>query len=276
MGDLPAQVELHAALSTLAVYRADWEAVEAFTEDSAELAEREGLVGKLCLPYASRGLLSWRSGDWDAAERSFRRAAELADQVGWSEVSFSALLGLATLLRDRGEYGDAETVLAQALDVCERAGLIAQSIQAMSARALVLALGGRMEQARDAASEASDLADRLHYPVGQAAALEAQGATHEELERGNDLLEQAAQAWSEIGRPLDAARCRLALGKRLAKCDDPRAREVLESVGNELEQLGVPHLAAVAQGRGRGDRRLATASGRRRRSRRPRRLPPSA
>jgi class 3 adenylate cyclase/tetratricopeptide (TPR) repeat protein len=247
VGDLPAQVELHAALSNLAVYRADWDSVEIFTEDSAELAEREGLVGKLCLPYASRGLLRWRSGEWDAAERSFRRAAELADQVGWSEVSFTALLGLAAVLRDRGEYGDAETVLAQALDVCERAGLIAQSIQAMSARALILALGGRMEQAREAATEAADLADRLHYPVGQAAALEAQGATHEDLEQGNELLDRAAAAWLEIGRPLDAARCRLALGKRLAKCGDQRAREVLEGVGAELGELGVPHLAAVAR-----------------------------
>ena len=246
VGDLPAQVELHAALAQLAIYRADWDAVEAFTEDSAELAEREGLVGKLCLPYVARGLLRWRSGDWDAAESSFRRAAELADQVGWSEVSFAALLGLATVLRDRGEYGDAETVLAQALDVCERAGLIAQSIQAMSARALVLALGGRMEQAREAASEAADLADRLHYPVGQASALEAQGATDEDLDKGNEVLERAAAAWTELGRPLDAARCRLALGKRLAKCGDPRTRATLESVHAELEELGVPHLAAVA------------------------------
>jgi class 3 adenylate cyclase/tetratricopeptide (TPR) repeat protein len=247
VGDLPAQVELHAALATLTFYRADWEAVERFTEDSAELAEREGLVGKLCLPYASRGLLRWRTGDWDAAERSFRRAAELAEQVGWSEVSFAALLGLATVLRDRGEFGDAETVLAQALDVCERAGLIAQSIQAMSSRALILALGSRMEQAREAASEAADLADRLHYPVGQAAALEAQGATDEGLDRGNELLEQAAAAWTGIGRPLDAARCRLALGKRLAKHGDARARETLEAVGTELEELGVAHLATVAR-----------------------------
>jgi class 3 adenylate cyclase/Tfp pilus assembly protein PilF len=247
VGDLPAQVELHAALATVAFYNADWDAVEAFTEDSAELAEREGLVGKLCLPYASRGLLRWRNGDWDAAEHSFRRAAELADQVGWSEVSFAALLGLATVLRDRGEYGDAETVLAQALDVCERAGLIAQSIQAMSSRALILALGSRMEQARDAASEAADLADRLHYPVGQAAALEAQGATEEDLDRGNALLEEAAAAWTQIGRPLDAARCRLALGKRLAKCEDDRAREILESVAAEIDELGVAHLARVAR-----------------------------
>jgi tetratricopeptide (TPR) repeat protein len=247
VGDLPAQVELHAALAQLAVNRADWEAVESFTEDSAELAEREGLVGKLCLPYASRGLLRWRSGEWDAAERSFRRAAELADQVGWSEVSFAALLGLAAVLRDRGDFADAETVLAQALDVCERAGLIAQSIQAMSSRALILALGGRMEQARDAASEAADLADRLHYPVGGAAALEAQGATDEDLDKGNDLLQQAADAWTAIGRPLDAARCRLALGKRLAMHGDARAREFLEEVADEFDGLGVEHLARVAR-----------------------------
>ena len=247
VGDLPAQVELHAALAQLAVYRADWDAVEVFTEDSAELAEREGLVGKLCLPYASRGLLRWRSGEWDAAETSFRRAAELADQVGWSEVSFGALLGLATVLRDRGDFADAETVLAQALDVCERAGLIAQSIQAMSSRALILAVAGRMEQAQDAASEAADLADRLHYPVGQAAALEAQGITDGDLDKGNDLLEQAAAAWTDLGRPLDAARCRLALGKRLAKHGDARAKEMLEGVSAELEDLGVAHLAAVAR-----------------------------
>ena len=104
-----------------------------------------------------------------------------------------------------------------------------------------------MEQARDAATEAADLADRLHYPVGQAAALEAQGATDGDLDKGNDLLDQAAAAWSGIGRPLDAARCRLALGKRLAKCDDPRSRDVLESVASELDELGVAHLASVAR-----------------------------
>ncbi len=104
-----------------------------------------------------------------------------------------------------------------------------------------------MEQAQDAASEAADLADRLHYPVGQAAALEAQGITDGDLEKGNELLEQAAAAWTDLGRPLDAARCRLALGKRLAKHGDSRAKEMLEGVSEELEDLGVPHLAAVAR-----------------------------
>ena len=104
-----------------------------------------------------------------------------------------------------------------------------------------------MEQAREAASEAADLADRLHYPVGPAAALEAQGITDEDLENGNELLEQAAAAWSDLGRPLDAARCRLALGKRLAMHGDARTREMLERVSAELDELGVPHLAAVAR-----------------------------
>ncbi len=109
---------------------------------SAELAEREGLVGKLCLPYTLRGLLRWRDGDWDASAQLFRRARELAEQVGWSEVAFNALLGLAVTQRDRGELADAEATVAQALEVCERAGLIGQSIQATSMRALLLALLG--------------------------------------------------------------------------------------------------------------------------------------
>jgi hypothetical protein len=39
----------------------------------------------------------------------------------------------------------------------------------------------------------------------------------------------------------------LALGKRLAKHEDARAREVLENVADELDTLGVAHLAGVAR-----------------------------
>src|SRR5215216_1733998 len=153
VGDLPSQVELHAALAQLAVYRADWGQVEASTEASATLAEREGLLGKLCFPYVMRGALRWREGDWDGAAETCRRAHELGEQVGRSEVAFSALFWLAAALRDSGDYTGAETALAQALDVCERAGLIAQSIEAISARAVTMALGGRVEAGREAAEE---------------------------------------------------------------------------------------------------------------------------
>src|SRR5918999_1474552 len=151
MGSLPAQVELHASLAQLAVYGADWQQVELSTEASAELAEREGLVGKLCLPIALRGLLRWREGRLEESTVLFTRAHELAEQVGWSELAFQALFGLSTSLRDSGDLSGATNALDRALDVCERAGLIAQSIQATAARAVVLALAHRRDTAVEAA-----------------------------------------------------------------------------------------------------------------------------
>jgi class 3 adenylate cyclase/tetratricopeptide (TPR) repeat protein len=247
VGDLPSQVELHAALAQLAVYRADWERVRESTESSAELAEREGLVGKLCLPYALRGLLRWREGDSRGAEELFRRAHELAEQVGWSELAFSSLFGLAVTLRDREDYGGALTALAQAVDICERAGLIAQSIQAISARAVVLALAGKRSQAAESAREAAELSERLHYPVGAAAALEARGVTAEAPNEGVGLLAEAHAAWQELGRPLEAARCESLAGRLLVDQDPETARASLETAAATFERLGVPHLGRSAK-----------------------------
>jgi tetratricopeptide (TPR) repeat protein len=240
VGDVPTQVELHAGLAQLAVYRADWEGVRRSSDASARLSEREGLVGKLCLPSALRGLLHWRDGEWDEAERLYRRAHELAVQVGWSEVAFTALFGLSAVLRDRDDAAGAVTALAQALDVCERAGLIGQSIQAMSSRAIALAMGGKAEAAREAAEEAVELAARLHYPVGEAAAAEADGATVGDVER----LRAARTRWLAIGRPLDAARCELEAGRAL---HGALAEEALERAAGEYESLGVPHRAQAAR-----------------------------
>jgi tetratricopeptide (TPR) repeat protein len=243
IGDVPAQVELHAALAWLAMYRADWEALRSSSEASARLSEQQGLAGKLCLSYVLRGVLHWRDGGWDEAERLFRRAHEMAEQVGWSEAAFSALFGLATVLRDRGDYAGAVTALGQALDVCERAGLIAQSIQAIAARAEAYALSGRAEQASEAAHEAVELAERLHYPVGQAAALEAQGFTDNQPEK----LRQARRAWLKIGRPLDAARCRLLAGRLLRDSDPELAATVLEEAAGDFDSLSIPQLAQSAR-----------------------------
>ncbi len=171
VGALPAQVELHASLAQLAAYAADWERVRISTNASAELAEREGLVGKLSLPYTLRGLLLWREGRLDESTVLFQRAHDLAEQVGWSELAFQALYGLAFTLRDSGDLDAAAAALDRAIDVCERAGLIAQSIQATGMRAVILAIGHRRSDAREAAEEASELAESLHYPVGNAAAL---------------------------------------------------------------------------------------------------------
>ena len=242
LGDVPAAVELQSALAQLAVYGADWEGVARASDAAAELAEREGLVGKLCLPYALRGLLHWREAAWDDAERLFRRSHELAEQVGWSEVAFSALFGLAVTLRDRGDVNGAVTALGQAQDVCERAGLIAQSIQATSARAVTLALAGRDEPAREAAEEAVTLSERLHYPTGRAAALEADGATAPPGE-GVERLREARDHWAQLGRPLDAARCAMLAGRALRAVDADAAAAALEEARAEWERLGVAHQA---------------------------------
>jgi class 3 adenylate cyclase/tetratricopeptide (TPR) repeat protein len=246
IGDVPAEIELHAAVGQLALYAADWEEVEGSSDASAELSEREGLIGKLCLPYALRGRLHWRSGEWQESESSYRRAHELAEQIGWSEICFDALYGLSNTLRDQGELQGAETALSQALEVCERAGLIAQSIQANSAQALLQMLAGQHERASEAAQEAIELSDRVRYPVGQAAAIEAAGVVGA-LPGALADLEHAREAWQDLRRPLDAARCELLLGQRLLEGDREAALLSLARAASEYDGLGVAHLAARAR-----------------------------
>jgi class 3 adenylate cyclase/tetratricopeptide (TPR) repeat protein len=246
-GDLPSQVELHAALAQLATYRGDWEAVERETNASATLAEREGLTGKLCFPYVMRGALRWREGDFPASAELLRRAAELAEQVGRSEVAFQALFWLAASLRQRGDYADADTELSRALDLCERAGLVAQSVEAISARAVTLMRAGRLDAAREAADEAGRLNERLRYPVGRAASLEAKGAVDEDPTAGAHALVEARTAWDALGRPLDAARCDLLRGLILQELDPAVSREALVAAADAAETYGVQHLADYAR-----------------------------
>ncbi len=201
----PSQVEVHAALAQIAVYRADWDVARAEAAVSAELAEREGLEGKLCFPYSMRGVLLWHDGDLDAAIEMLGRAFESAEQVGRSEVAFESLHWLAGAQRDRGDHADADQTLARALDLCERAGLIAQSVEATAARAVNLSLAGRADAAREQADAARSLADRLRYPVGRAAALEATAVTADPADR-EQLLAEAATTWKDLGRPADAER----------------------------------------------------------------------
>jgi class 3 adenylate cyclase/tetratricopeptide (TPR) repeat protein len=247
IGDLPAQVELQSSIAQVASYRADWDAVERSAEASGDLAEREGLVGKLCYPCVLRGILAWREGRWDDAERWLRRAHELAEQVGWSEVAFSALYWLGRTLRDRGDHAAAVDELDRALDVCERAGLIAQSIEAMSARAITLKISGKEEQGREAAEEAGHLAERLHYPVGEAAALEALATTAGDTDECRRQMAEARELWTGLGRPLDVAICDLLLGHLLAHAEQPDADALLDEAAAEFEHLGVGHLARWAR-----------------------------
>ena len=245
-GDLPSKVELHAALAQLAAHAGDWDAVEREAEASGQLAEREGLTGKLCFPYMMRGMLHWREGRFDEAAQGLRQAADLAEQVGRSEVAFQSLFWLGAALRQRGDHADADTELARALDLCERAGLVAQSVEAISSRAVNLALSGRLDAAREAADEAERLADRLRYPVGKAASLEARGAVAADPDQASAALSEARAAWLGLGRPLDAARCEYLRGRLLRDSHPEEARQALQVAAAEAERYGVTHLAELA------------------------------
>jgi adenylate cyclase len=247
VGDVPSQVEVHAALAELALYRADWEEVESETEASAGLAEREGLIGKLCFPYVLRGALSWRQGDWERAEKHCRRANEIAEQVGRSEIAFTALYWLAATFRDQGRFADAEMTLARALDICERAGLVAQSLEATAERAVCLALGGRADQAREVAENAIHLVERLHYPVGLAAAREADGVTATDPEQAVAALQESRDAWEKLGLPLDAARAEMLRARRLAEQDSDGAEDAAADAARRYEEAGVMHQAERAR-----------------------------
>jgi adenylate cyclase len=243
IGDVPAQIELHSALAQLAFYRCDWAEVERTTNAGAALAEREGLVGKLCLSNNIRGRLCWREGDWEASARLFVTAKELAEQVGWSEVALSALTGLALTLRDRGDLPGAESALTEALAVCERAGLVPQSVQVHAALALTRALAGAPQLANEASARATEISQRVHNPAGEAAALEAAGIVGE-LPQALEALRSARASWERLGRPLDVARCELLTGRLLAKAESEEAPEILGRAADLYGELGVEHLAA--------------------------------
>ena len=97
-GDLPSQVELHAALAQVAAYRGDWETGERETDASQELAEREGLIGKLCFPYSMRGVLLWHAG---RARRGGRDPARRAVEIGRPGRALGGRLRVAALARRR-------------------------------------------------------------------------------------------------------------------------------------------------------------------------------
>ncbi len=242
IGDVPAQIEIISALAKIAFYRCDWHEAEVACESSARLAEREGLVGRLCLAQSLQGQLRWREGDWDGSEQLFARAHDLARRASWAEACNAALVGRAATLRDRGDLDGAESALRDAVAICERGALLAPSIHAHSALTLTRALAGRSAQAQLSAAEAVRLGRRVHDPAARLAALEARGLIAGP-DGACDAFAQARSGWTSLGRPLDAARCAMLLGRSLL-AEDPRAADrTLSEAADVFEQLGVAHMA---------------------------------
>ena len=243
LGDVPAQIELHAALGQLAVHPARWQDVDEHAAVAARLAEREGLSGQLALPLLLQGIAAWRRGDWSAADANLKRSHAIAAEGGRSEVAFSALLWLGAVERDRGDYEAARSALENATEICERAGLTAQSVEARGARIAVLSAAGRSEEAKAAADAAEVLLAGASDPVGVAAATEVRGVTESDPRASAQVLRDAVESWEEAGRPLNAIRTRLQLAGSLAASDPGASAEALAEATAAAERLEVPHLA---------------------------------
>ena len=110
----------------------------------------------------------------------------------------------------------------------------------------MLAMAGEHALADEAAEQAAALAERVHYPLGEAAVLEARGMTSP-LPEALGLLEQGSAAWAKLGRPLDAARCQLLGGQRAHEADPATGGDALAAAAAAYERLGVEHLAARAR-----------------------------
>ena len=243
VGDLAAQVELHAACARLAARRADWPDTEREEAASSALIEREGLVGMLCFPELIRGWLSWRDGQLEQAVATLARSRELGADTGRIEVVFPAALLKGWVLNGQGDYQGAEAAFADALEVCERAGLTAQSVEATAASAVNLALGKRTAEANDAAEKAKHLAERLSDAGGRAAVLDARGATDTDPVAGAEILAEAREAWAAIERPIEAARSELLRALRLAEAGDPQAVDAREAAISAFDEHGFAHMA---------------------------------
>ncbi len=247
VGDLPAQVEIHAALGRLAARRADWAAAELAEQASSALIEREGLVGLVCFPELIRGWIRWRDGELDLAITTLENARDLGEEVGRMEVVFPASQLVGWVLSGRGDYERASVAFAEALEVCERAGLTAQSVEACAARAVNLGLADRGADAADALHEAEHLAERLSDPAGNAAVLDARGALSEDPAGAAATLASAGAAWREVGRPLESARSELLRALRLAAAGDPQAAESRDAAIAGFTDHGYGHMAKRAE-----------------------------
>ena len=215
---------------------------------SADLAEREGLVSKLCLPYALRGLLRWREGSLDRAEERFRarpRAGRAGGLVG--AVLPGALRARADPARprrarrrrDRAGPGD-RRVRARRPGGPVGAGHGHPGGGAGAGRARPA--GARVGRRGRGPGGAAALPDRQGGGAGGAAA----PATRTRP-TGASLLVEAEDAWTELERPLEAARCRLLAGFRLQGLRPGSAqRSCWQSSAELCERLGVAHLAEKA------------------------------
>ena len=224
VGDVPAQVELHAALAQLAVLPRRLGRRAALADASAELAEREGLVGKLCLPYALRGLLA-------VARRATGTtpSACTAAPTSWPSRWAGPRSPSRRCTGSRRRCATAATTPARSTALGPGAGRVRARRADRAVDPGDVARGrSRWPSAARPKPRARrprrrwSWPTRLHYPVGEAAALEADGATAGDVERVRRAARHA------LGRARAAARRRALRAEAGRALHGALAEEALE------------------------------------------------
>ena len=214
------------------------------TEASADLAEREGLVGKLCFPYVLRGaaaLARRRLGRGRAPVPARARAGRAGRLVRGGLLG--ALLARGARCATAATTPAPSTELDRALDVCERAGLIAPVDRGDVARGRSRwRMAGKAEQAREAAEEAGRPRRAPALP-GRARPPRSRPTARPPRARALELLREAPSL--DGARP--PARRRALRAAEAGRGAAPALAEALERAAAEYESLGVRHQAERAR-----------------------------
>jgi len=180
--------------------------------------------------HAEIGNVHMQRGELELAEAEFSTAHQLGN---------SAMPGLALLRRAQGQTVVAAGLIRSAMESLPD-GSLARARLLPSAVELYLENGDIVE-ARDLADEMERIASRFGSSALRAAASYARGLVAGE---GDDLTEAAAHlrsalaTWMACGLPYEAARARLALGRRLAESGATEAATLeIRAAAVEFERL---------------------------------------
>lgn len=214
-----AQPDLVAFTGQCAVHRGQLMRLHgAFDDAVRELeraAERYALVSggepALALAHYERGEVLRLKGDYDAAEAAFATAAELGH---------SAQPGRALLRCDRGRHPAAVSAIRQLL--AERVDPVHRS-QVLAAAVTVLVRAGEIDEATPLASELTACGDSFGCTALQASAAYARACIaleRGEADRALGAARRAAELWTQLSGPYEAARSRVIVGSALRMLGD--------------------------------------------------------
>jgi len=198
-----------------------------------------------------RALLAAGRGDDDAAELA-RDAFELALAHGriWQRLEAQRALGVAELLA--GRAAGAVEHLREVWRHIRSAGVEDPGAFPVAPDLVeALAAAGRVTDARAVAADLRALAERLAHPWALAAAARCDGVVllaEREPAGAEQLLEEAAARFEELGLPFDRARTLVALGTARRQAKRLRAgREAVAEAEQLFTALGSPGWAALAR-----------------------------